>query len=1499
VGFLVAGQGGAHAGMAAGLAAAFPAFRAVLERCDAVMGLDRPLAALCADAAALRRTEVAQPALFALAAGLGAVWRGLGVEPAALLGHSLGEYAAAHLAGVLPLEDAARLVAARGRLMAALPPGGAMAALLGPEDAARALLAGRHPELELAALNGPAALTVAGPEAAIGRLLGDGAALAAAGLSAERLGGVGLAFHSRLLEPALDGLEAAAGRVEHRPPRLPVVGNLTGEVVRAYDAAYWRAQARAPVRFAAGLATLARLGCTHLVELGPRPMLCGLARGAAPGFAAALPSLAGPDAGRNRAALLGAAAALWGAGGDVEWAAVLGPRRPGDPDDLPSYPFQRQRYWFSAGANTPGHPLLGERLDIATGEAVFRAKLDTGRLGFLADHVVFEKLLVPGASHVVTMLAGAGGGVLTELAFAAPLTLPAAGCNTQLLLRGGRAELHADAGGPWTLHAEAAVGSAAAAAAAAPPVDRDAILARCRKDAEGPAGLHAMLAERGIALGPSFRGIQQLWRGEGEALAEVALPEGVPPIAPIHPALLDACFQTLGATFSGGGTGGAFLPLGIDRVALHRAGATRLCAHARARSGNGSSADVAVGDLILFGETGDRIATIEGLTLKRVASAEAAPNPADRWSYAVEWTEVPTKESTALPPPPALAALATAARDRAAAAMEDSPGLAAGLEALAGAYAAAALAATDPATVAPAAQRLFLHLPDLAAGQAAAPEELVRRLVARHGERLEITLACRSGRLLPAVLQGRANPLAALFGEEGDGAIYAEPPFARMLNEMVVATVLGAAEAVPPGHRLRVLEIGAGTGAVLAHLRDAVGPARLDYTFTDISPAFVARATERFGPETARYATLDIERDPVAQAFAPGDYDLVLAANVLHATTDLRQALRHAAALLAPQGVMLLLEAVRRSNWSDLVFGLTPGWWRFADAPLRPDHPLLPAARWRELLAERFAETTLVASPGAGDQMLAVARGPRPVQPAILWEAPAGTAPLALAAAGLRQAQAALAGQGGRLCLVTRGAQPATAEGERPPAVEPAQAVLLGLGRVLALEHPELDCRLLDLGPGAPPDAAAHPPPGVREAAWRDGRWLAPQLVRIGLPTEPPFRTTGTHLVTGGLGGLGRLLADWLLAHGAERVCLMGRQPPEEAVAAGIDVVLGDVSAEADLRRVIAGIDAAGPPLRGVFHLAGSLSDGAVANLSSADFARVFAAKVDGAVALDAVLGVRALDAFVLFGSSAGLIGNPGQATHAAANAFLDALAWARQARGLPGLCIDWGAWGEAGTLTRSAVGARLVAAGAGLMPPPVALEALGRAIVSRRAQVMIAAIDWPRFLAGYVPGEMPAFFGRVAPVPVAPAAAPRPPAAAGPDGADARRSREALAAFVASEAAKVLPVGTGTELPGDLPLNDAGLDSLMALNLRKALASGLGLQLPATLVFNFPTLDRLTDHLAGLVGLAAPSAPSAAPAAPPPPQADDAAEAVRTMTEAEMVALIAREFSLTGTGDA
>ena len=766
LGFLVTGQGSAYAGMARGLLPGAPVLAEVLARCDAAMGLGRPLAELFEDGSALGRTGLAQPALFALAVGLGRQLRAWGIEPAALLGHSVGEYAAVVLAGVLPLEDGARLIARRAALMQALPAGGGMAALVGPRAAAEALLR-RHRELEPAAWNTGSAMTVAGPLAALTRLEAD-PAVTGGELALHPLP-VSHAFHSRLLEPMLDGLADAAAALPHAPPQVPVVGNLSGQVQPAWDGAYWRAHARAPVRFADGLRSLAGLGCELLVELGPQPVLAGFARSVLPGVPV-LPTLA-----RGRepwSVLLATLAELHRHGADPDWPAIDQPLNL-PTTTAPNYPFERQVYWFTDHAPASAPPpkrMLGAPVEIATGGTVWSSHVAPDRPAFLGEHRVGEAVIVPGASHVAMLLAAAGGVpiAVADIVFVAPLALPETGRELQVLRDGDALSLFArgDDGG-WVLHARAGLDTTAVG----DPADLQAVLARCTPDEAGPEALYAMLDGRGIHLGPAFRGIRRLWRGTGEAVAEIELPAGLAeeaPELPIHPAALDACFQALGATFSGTGTPGAFLPFAIERVAFTSRCATRFHVHVRARAGSGTP-DAAQGDLRLFDAEGRTIALIDGLSIARVRAEGGAGAEESGWAYRVTWEPLPLPAAALSP---AAAELGRAAKEAAHVDVVATPEeLGSGLEALAAAYAAEALARiADPATVDARRRRLFAHLPRMAAVvPAAGPAERLRAtLEQRFGPVPEIAIAARCG-AAAGLERSRLRPHRRLVAFRGHG----------------------------------------------------------------------------------------------------------------------------------------------------------------------------------------------------------------------------------------------------------------------------------------------------------------------------------------------------------------------------------------------------------------------------------------------------------------------------------------------------------------------------------------------------------------------------------------------------------------------------------------------------------------------------------------------------------------------------------------------------------
>jgi myxalamid-type polyketide synthase MxaE and MxaD/epothilone polyketide synthase C/epothilone polyketide synthase D len=464
-----------------------------------------------------------------------------------------------------------------------------------------------------------------------------------------------------------------------------------------------------------------------------------------------------------------------------------------------------------------------------------------------------------------------------------------------------------------------------------------------------------------------------------------------------------------------------------------------------------------------------------------------------------------------------------------------------------------------------------------------------------------------------------------------------------------------------------------------------------------------------------------------------------------------------------------------------------------------------------------------------------------------------------------------------RLWLVTRGAQ---AAGNHD--VAPAHAPILGLGRVIALEHQELRCARVDLDPERPEheiealsaellaDDAEH------EIALRGGERrvarLSYALPEVEDQASLPIRQEGSYLVTGGLGGLGLRVAGWLAEQGAGHLVLLGRSgaaSPEqqaaiaalEAQGARVTVARVDVTDRAEMERVLEGVAASGMPLSGVVHAAGVLDDGLLSQQTSARFRRVMAPKILGALHLHTLTRGCPLDFFVMYASVAGLLGSPGQGNYAAANTFLDALAHHRRVEGLPATSIDWGGFSEVGlAAAQDNRGARMASRGMRSLTPAEGLTALRRVLDGGRSQVGVAPLDVRQWVEFYPAASSPMLSRLLA---EAPAGVGR---AAGEAGLVEQLARAEPAArtslllgFVRGHVARVLRIAEG-KLDPSAPLTSFGMDSLTSLELRNRLEAALGVQLPATLLWTYPTVTALCGHLSGAdFGVAVPA--EAAPA--------------------------------------
>jgi acyl transferase domain-containing protein/NADPH:quinone reductase-like Zn-dependent oxidoreductase/acyl carrier protein len=1001
VAFAFSGNGSQWPGMGADLLRTEPVFRQTIRSVDRalepLLGWSVTQAMSAGDPERLKSTAVAQPLLFAYQLGVVALLRSHGVRPEAVVGHSVGEIAAAHTAGALDLAAAAQVVAARSRAQELSAGAGRMAAVgLSEEDVAAELAAFGH-RLELAGVNSRTDTTVAGPAEDVASLC---EALQDRGVFARELD-LDYAFHSSAMDCVRDPLLNELQGLEPTEPKLMFASTVTSGVLgdEPLDAEYWWRNVREPVQFAPAVEVLAAEGFDVFVEIGPHSVLSPyLRRLIHDDRSPAEVVRTGARRADGPAVITTAVAHLLAAGAKIDTRTYF--PNPTPPVDLPAYPWQRERLWAAdpscwSGMSSDGvtiHPLLGQRA--LTAQPAWHGVLSTERAPWLPQHRVGRTTVLPATGFLEAALA-AGQQLfdtstleVTELSVTSACVLPGDDSTDDLLLQTGvdpqtgtvNIASRTTDDSPWQPHAQGRVRRLLRPA----PAETDLNAVRARLHASPwPADTHyKALVDNGITHGPDFQVLTEFRLGDGELLASYRTDHTLDGYL-AHPVVTDGALQAGAPLLAEVAGDGLFLPVQLAEVRRWRTPASEGYLHVRLVRANSREA---IWDVQVMDHDGRVSMELDGCRLRRFDHQTAEPAALEE--LVLRAAPCGAAAPVQLPAPADLMAESATARDQLRNRIDDHyDEVSARTVAIIATWARQAIDTLVPgmtefcidelcaALHVPKHGPYLRHLAGVMCGAGLAeplpgtgrwrltdptavpdPREQIRALLADRPEALTLTLpGLRCGMHLPEILRGEADIREILFGEADQHLIsqlYSNAPHLRLHNAYAAELLAATVRHWAPDRPLRILEVGAGTGGLTGALLPVLPPERTVYTFTDRSVAFTVGAKQRFSRyDFVKYGTLDLDQDLTEQGYQPGHYDVVVAGNALHTAKDLASSVTRLSGLLADGGMLLALES-HDHLWVSSFFGLLDDYWNHTDTDLRPESPLLAREQWRALLTE-------------------------------------------------------------------------------------------------------------------------------------------------------------------------------------------------------------------------------------------------------------------------------------------------------------------------------------------------------------------------------------------------------------------------------------------------------------------------------------------------------------------------------------------------------------------
>lgn len=1517
--WLFTGQGSQTHKMGADTYSFEPVFTEVLDECIALFDKQLPISLHKVlfgedDKDLIHNTQYTQPALFAIEYALAKLWLSWGVTPQAVMGHSIGEFAAACIAGVFSLQDATKLVAARGKLMAALPQNGKMAVIFhNAEQVAQDL---EHPQVAIAAINGPELTVISGDSAGVVALCDK---YTAQGIRVDMLT-VSHAFHSPLMQPIMEDFRKVAQSIDYKVPQIAFVSNLTGEFVREFSADYWCEHILQAVRFYDGMRFLQKQKYQNFLEIGPAPVLLGMGRRCVDKSKGLwLPSLRSNQPQQLHKSF----AQLYTNNYNPKWREMY---QGGNIVHAPTYAFQRKRYWLDvsttrhiAAHGENFHPLLGERLasPLISGH-VFNRKLSlAGEYKFFRDHKVYEMVILPASAYLETVIAAARTVVsenswrLSGISLQEPLVLEKGKeYSLQTVLqaneKGYNVKIYSQ-DGEWKEHLRANIENVTS-----PPTPRGLPTLTTTRSVD-ISDSYKQLAQLGLDYGAMFRGVTQIEASDNNFVGQIQLPGGKSHNYYLHPALLDACFHVFAAGIAEKDRHNVYIPLSIDAITFYQHATQKVTSYVVPQPS--SSGDMFAADISIFNDDGSCAVVLEGFRVRRVSRAvvhgvwerqfydwwfvhawQKRPAESEKASGNThEWFVIGNKEPMA---------------QKLVAVLQDAKANVHFVESVVDLEKHSRWGQVPLhkiVFVAPQQQReeqnifvlqLLQHMK-----KATGKHQL--NIVTQNSVRVED----ENNSIFSTSLHGFAKVIALEHPEWQCTTIDVDPQETNHLQHIVDESLREEQEQVAyrddERYVARIVPYETYLKQQnLLHIPDSAY--HLDMSKKGLLKNLTYVASERHAPQQGQ---VEIEvvatglnfRDVMnALGLYPGDAGhlggecsgkiVAVGEGVSEfAVGDEVMAIAPAsfgkyvttAAYLAvkkPQSVSFTAGATIPITFLTVYYGL----WKLANLQSGERILIHSAAGGVGLAAIQYAQHV-------GAEIFATAGSERKRQflrdlgvKHVMNSRSLDFAAEIKDSIGERKIDVVLNSLAGD--YIHRSMELLAPQGRF---VEIGKMEILNDEQVKAVYN-DIHYFNFDLA-----EMATNDPQIMREMYTRLEQDFAKKYFR-GLPhkvfskekTVHAFRymarakhigkivvsgrseheftlqKDATYIVTGGLGGLGQLLMQWLVDNGARHIALFSRSKPQQQQqqsielcqqqsGANITCFAVDVCDQDSLRNTIEKITNTLPAIRGIIHAAGVIDDGFINQQDEERFYKVLRPKMRGAWYLHELTQNYDLDFFVLFSSIASFMGSPGQANYAAGNAFLDGLAHYRHSQGLRATSINWGPWGETGMAAAAEKSGKGIWQKRGIesLKSQQGLKILELLISKGHAQVGVIANNKQKFMEQLATSQQMKWMDSL----VAQAKKQFTPSTTPPKAeildklhkvSSNKERQEMLVHHIRDEIAKVLELESGEDVAPDMGFFDLGMDSLTAMEFKNTLEINLGYTLATSLVFDYPTIESLTNYL-------------------------------------------------------